>query len=66
MKNEPDYSELDVIHKAVNYNEVNNLECSVKTLDMAYNTHKPRKREKKAKLSQTGESRAKSSDFYKK
>ena len=55
-----------VIHKAVNYNEVNNLECSVKTLDMAYNTHKPRKREKKTKLSQTGESRAKSSDFYKK
>lgn len=60
----PEYR--SIIHRAVNYNEVNNMECSVKTLDMAYNIHKPKKRKKKNKELTTGESRAKTSDFYKK
>jgi hypothetical protein len=59
----PEYREI--IHKAVNYNEVNNMECSTRHLDMAYNQHKPGKRAKKKKENQ-GEQRVPTSDFYKK
>ena len=58
----PEYRE--VIHKAVNYNIINNLECSVKSLDMAYNQHRPSKRKKKA--ANYGEIRVDASEFYKK
>ena len=58
----PEYREI--IHKAINYNKVNNLECSIRNLDMAYNNHKPTKRSK-TKLESTGESRASTEDFYK-
>lgn len=52
------------IEKALNYNQVNNIEFSVKNLDMAYNPHKT-KRRKKAKS--TGAERIDdTSAFYKK
>ena len=60
----PEYR--SIIHKAINYNEVNNLECSIKSLDMAYNVHKPKIRKPRHKNTSTGESRALPNIFYKK
>ena len=52
------------IEKALNHNQVNNIEFSIKNLDMAYNLHKT-KRRKKAKS--TGAKRIENtSAFYKK
>lgn len=51
------------VEKALNYNQVNNIEFNVKKLDMAYNTHIKRK-PKKQKLTQ-GFKRADTSAFYK-
>lgn len=52
------------IRKAVNYEKVNNLDCSLENLQIAYNT-KPIRKSKKKKTSY-GESRADASVFYKK
>lgn len=51
------------VERAVNYNQVNNIEFNIKKLDMAYNIHTHRK-PKKPKS--TAVERAKTSDFYKK
>ena len=54
-----------VVQKAVNYNQVNNIDFNVKSLDMAYNVHKPQPKPKKKKVVSDAQPRAKSSEFYK-
>ena len=49
------------IEKALNYNQVNNMDFNVKQLDMAYNTHIKRKPKKKP---QPGAARVKEDSFY--
>lgn len=50
------------VERAVNYNQVNNIEFNIKKLDRAYNTHIKRKHKKPKS---TAANRAKTSDFYK-
>lgn len=57
----PEYRE--VVQKAVNYNQVNNIDFNVKSLDVAYNKNKPKPKKKKPKP--TGEERAPDHSFYK-
>lgn len=60
----PEYRE--VVHRAVNYAQINNLDFNVKTLDMAYEPlHKHKKAKNKAKEDQ-GFLRADPQLFYKK
>lgn len=47
---------IDIIKRAVNYNEVNNIDFSVKSLDNAYMEHRPKP--KKKKTPSTGVERA--------
>lgn len=50
------------IEKAINYKQVNNIDFSVKQLDMAYNPHIKRKPKKKPKSE--GATRVKDTSFY--
>ena len=61
----PEYRE--VVKQAINYGSINNLDFNVKTLDMAYQSLRPKKKKKpKDDKEKLGISRAKSSAFYKK
>ena len=51
------------VQRAVNYNQINNIYFNVKTLDKAYNVHKPEPKPKKIK---TGEQRVDPQLLYKK
>ena len=64
----PEYR--DIVEKAVNYNSINNLDFNVKTLDMAYENIRPKKKTKRKKDKggkiEPGISRARTAEFYKK
>lgn len=51
--------------KAVNYNQVNNIEFSIKKLDMAFNADKVKKKRKKKPKSTAAERISDTSAFYK-
>lgn len=53
-----------VTKRAINFNEVNNIEFNVRQLDMAYNHNKIRKTKKIKSHQKTGERRAESELFY--
>ena len=54
----------DIIRKAVNYNQVNNIEKNVKSLDMAYNKHKKQKKLKEPTLKSKGQARVEDKALY--
>lgn len=60
----PEYRET--VQRAINYNQINNLDFNVKTLDMAYQPLHKTKNSRKDKKSKRGMARASSSAFYKK
>mgnify|MGYP006951019937 FL=1 len=53
------------VEKAVNYNQVNNIEFSIKKLDMAFNADKVKKKRKKKPKSTAAERISDTSAFYK-
>lgn len=53
------------VEKAVNYNQVNNIEFSIKKLDMAFNADKVKKKRKKKPKSTVAERISDTSAFYK-
>ena len=60
----PEYREI--VERAVNYTQVNNLDFDVKTLDMAYQPLHPKRKSKKKADGDPGIARAKPQLFYKK